>query len=252
MKIGIITRRAVLTLAAAMALTITPSVQADDAAVPAAPKSPWASSAALGLTMTRGNSDTALFTLQVNAARKKDDTELALGADVAYGENSGVKNTETYHAFSQLNYLFSDRMYAYGRVDGLRDTIAALDYRFSFSPGVGYYFVKTTNTFLSGEVGPGAVYEKQGGKTQTYVTLRVAEKFEHKINDHVKIWQGVEVLPQVDRWKNYIINSEIGVEAGLTTKASLRVYLQDTYDNEPAAGRKANDLKLVAALAYKF
>jgi hypothetical protein len=32
----------------------------------------------------------------------------------------------------------------------------------------------------------------------------------------------------------------------------LRVYLDDTYNNVPAPGRKKNDLKLVAAVAYKF
>src|SRR5689334_4181584 len=134
MKIAMMSKWAGLALTAALAFTFTASVRADDAAAaaPAAPKSPWESSAALGLTLTRGNSDTALFTLKVDAARKKDKTELALGADIAYGENAGVKNTETYHAFSQLNYLFSDRFYGYGRVDGLRDTIAALDYRFTF------------------------------------------------------------------------------------------------------------------------
>lgn len=44
----------------------------------------------------------------------------------------------------------------------------------------------------------------------------------------------------------------MGVEADLTKKMSLRVTLQDIYDNEPAAGRKRNDIRLVSGVAYKF
>lgn len=84
------------------------------------------------------------------------------------------------------------------------------------------------------------------------MTLRLAERFDHKLNDRAKIWQSVEILPQVDNFSNYIVNAELGVETSLTKRLSLRTYIQDTYDNEPAPGREKNDLKLVAAMAYKF
>jgi hypothetical protein len=32
----------------------------------------------------------------------------------------------------------------------------------------------------------------------------------------------------------------------------LRAVLQDTYDNEPALGRKHNDIKLITSIVYKF
>ena len=66
----------------------------------------------------------------------------------------------------------------------------------------------------------------------------------------------VEASPWLEdnHWvlKNDILNAEIGLETDLTDKMSLRTFLQDTYDNVPAPGRKKNDLKLVTAIAYKF
>jgi putative salt-induced outer membrane protein YdiY len=58
----------------------------------------------------------------------------------------------------------------------------------------------------------------------------------------------------VDKFNNYVINAEIGIEADLTKKKdlTLRAFLQDTYNNEPAAGREKNDARLVTAIAYKF
>ena len=106
---------------------------------------------------------------------------------------------------------------------------------------------------LRAEIGPGYIYEKDGdGTSRSYMTLRLAERFEHKLNDHAKIWEMVEYLPQVDRFGNYIVNAEIGVETTMTKKLNLVAYVQDTYHSEPADGRLKNDVKLVSAIKYKF
>jgi hypothetical protein len=68
----------------------------------------------------------------------------------------------------------------------------------------------------------------------------------------VKIWESVEFLPQVDRFENYIINSEAGIDSSLTKKLSIRTFAVDTFNHRPAPGRQKNDLKLITALAYRF
>ena len=130
--------------------------------------------------------------------------------------------------------------------------MAEVDYRLTLSPGAGYYFIKNARTLLSAEVGPGFVYERLGLDTKKYLTLRIGQRFEHKFSERVRVWESLEGLPQVDEWTNYILNSEIGVETGLTGRLSLRVFAQDTYHNVPAPTREKNDLKLITAIAYKF
>src|SRR5262245_24491711 len=76
-------------------------------APPPVPK--WDASVALGLTVTEGNSDSILFTLTGRADKKWDQHELHLGTDIAYGESEDVKNNESFRAFGQYNYLFTDR-----------------------------------------------------------------------------------------------------------------------------------------------
>lgn len=231
-------------IATAMAVTL-PALAED------APKK-WESSAAVGATVTRGNSDTLLFSVNVESARKWDKNELRLGANGAYGENQSIKNTEVIHGFTQFNRLFTERFFGYARVDALHDSIADVEYRFSLSPGAGYYLIKNDRMSLSAEVGPGFVMERVGITDHNYFTLRVAERFDFKINDRAKLWQTLEFLPQVDRFENYIINAELGVDTKITKDFSLRVTLVDTFDNEPAPGRKKNDLKLIAGVAYSF
>ena len=239
-------------IAAAVFVTLNVSAQTNAPATPPEPKPKWDTSAAAGLTLTRGNSDTVVFTANILANRKGTPNEWSLGADATYGENNSVKNNESLHGFVQYNRLVTERFYGYARADLLHDEIADVKYRLTVSPGVGYYFIKNDKTTLSGEVGPGFIYERQGGKEKSYLTLRVGEKFEHKFTAKTRVWQSLEILPQVDHFKNTIVIGEVGVEAGLTEKLSLRSYIQDTYDNEPAPGREKNDLKLVTAIAYKF
>ena len=217
------------------------------------PPPSWVSSASVGLTLTRGNSDTTLFTVKVLTDRKGPVNELAFGADAAYGANNGVESTESLHGFGQWNHLFSDKFFGYVRAEGLHDGIADIKYRALVGPGAGYYFLKETNTTLAAEAGGSMVFERLGTNDSTYASLRLAERFEHKLAGHgARVWQTLEILPQVDKFSNYIVNAEVGVEASLTKKLSLQTYLDDSYDNQPSPGRLKNDIKLVSGITYKF
>lgn len=220
---------------------------------PTAPKdSGWITTAGFGLSISKGNTDNELYTGNLLTSRKWGANEADLGVDGQYGETSGAQNTGNARGFGQYNRLFNERLFGYVRLEVQHDSIADLDYRVTLSPGLGYYVIKNTNTFLRFEAGPGFVHEKLGGQEDDYMTLRLAERFEHKLNDRVRLWQSLEYLPDVSEFENYIVNAEIGIDASLTDKLSLRTYLQDTYDSQPAPGRDKNDLKLVAAIAYKF
>ncbi len=226
------------------------------AAVP--PKSPWQTSAAAGLTLTRGNTKTFLGTLSILSNGKWEKEEANLGADFTYGQNEDKtpgklgKNAGPEHAFGQFNRLFHERLFGFVRADGLHDPISAVDYRVTLSAGAGYYVIKNEKMSLRGEVGPGFIFQKQAHHIHNYPTLRVAERFEYKFSATAHLWQSAEFLPEVEHVRNYIVNAEVGVESALTKKLSMRTSLQDTYHNVPAPGLQKNDAKLIAALAYKF
>ena len=223
--------------------------------VPAEPeKKGWETSAAAGLTLTRGNSDTLLVTAGINTARKWEKDEAAFGLSGGYGEDNSTVNNEFVQGFGQYNHLFTERFYAGLRVDAAYDGIANLDYRVTVSPLVGYYLIKNEKTTLAVEVGPSGVWEQyQGQSANSYVGIRFAERLEHKLTDTTKLWESVSYVPQIDRWaENYIITAEAGIDTAITKKWSLRVVLQDVYTSEPANGSVNNELRLIAGTAYKF
>jgi len=221
-------------------------------AVDLPPKYPWESSISAGLTLTRGNSHTLLYQGEILTAKKTPNNEYSLGAGGAYGSQNGKENDNTYHAFGQWNHLFSERLYDYVRVEAKRDLIADLDYRINIGPGVGYYWIKGTNTTLSTEAGAGYQVEHLGGDYNSFATIRLAEQFEHKFSDRARLWQKCEWLPQVDELDNYVSNFEIGIETTITRSISIKNILVDSYATQPAPGRYKNDVKFISALSYKF
>ncbi|MBT5707091.1 DUF481 domain-containing protein [Verrucomicrobia bacterium] len=226
---------------------------AADADVAIEEKPKWETSAAVGFTLTSGNSDTVLGTASLLSLKKWELHELSAGLNGSYGEVEGVKNNELARGTVQYNRLLGDTdSYFFGKADLLHDSVADVEYRLSLSPGYGYYFTKNDKTKLSAEIGPGYIFEKLGSGEDDYLTLRVGERFEYKISDRARLWQSVEFMPQIDEFTNYLLVAEIGVESDLTEKMSLRVSLQDNYDNQPAPGRKSNDLRLVTGIGYKF
>ena len=250
------------------------SLPAQDAKPPEAKppeKKGWETAASVGVTLSRGNSKSFLASAGINTSRKWSKDEILLGATGGYGESTAVKRADGLDdvttksddylkGFAQWNHLFTPRLYSGLRIDALHDDIADVNYRFTFSPLAGYYFIKTPATMLAAEVGPSYIYEDVGGEENGYLGARLGERFEHKFKSGARIWQTAEIIPQVDDVENFIVNLELGAEAPLTKKLSVRAVLQDTYDHQPAevtgAGgtstKLKNDLKLVAGLAYKF
>lgn len=260
---NVITETNLVTVTVTNVITITNTITQTVAAKPGSlaktnqvvqpPKYPWETTLTAGLTLTRGNSDTLLATGGITTHKKTPTNEISMGADGAYGTSGSEKNVDTVHGFTQYNHLFSEKFYAYTRVEGLHDGIADLQYRITVGPGAGYYFLKETNTTFAGELGSSFVTQRLGNEDNSYATLRLAERYEHKFESYgARIWENVEVLPQVDKFNNYLINAEVGVESSLTKSLSLKTFLVDNFNNEPADGRQKNDVKLVSGIGYKF
>jgi putative salt-induced outer membrane protein YdiY len=249
-------RRAIALAAVLVFVGLELGYAADGAA--AAPKKGWESSAAVGLTLTRGNSETFLATLSLETKRKWERDEVALGISGGYGESTSndiySKNTEFLQAYGQFNHLFTERFYGSLRLDGQYDGIAGIDYRFKVSPLVGYYLIKNDKMTLAAEGGPSLIMEHLDGQSShAYWAARAAERFEYKLSATTKVWESLEYLPKVDDWtENYLLNFEAGIDTAITKNWSLRVVFQDQYASQPAPGRKQNDLRLLAGTAYKF
>ena len=224
-------------------------------AIKATPVRPakWDGSFTMGLTATAGNVNSVLTTAKIVAQKKGTENQWNLGADGVYGQADSLRTAASAHGYAQLNHVFEDNTwYGYGREDMLHDEIADVAYRITSGAGAGYYFVKNKETTFSGEAGPALQMEQLDDESHNYPSARVAEILEHKIDEHARVWENIEVLPPLTIPDAFLVNAEVGLETPLTHKLSLQTYVQDNFANQPAPGSKNNDLKLVSGLVFKF
>lgn len=229
----------------------------------------WESSLAAGLTLTKGNSDKVQGSIGIRSTRRSPLNEVLLGAFGTYGEttiertrvtSSGARVTEeettttasAVGGYGQYNHLLTEKLYGGARADVLHDDLADLKYRVTLSPLAGWYAVKQPTMKLNLELGPSGVFEEQGGEVNDYAAVRLGDRFERKLTARARVWQSFDVIPQLDRLSNYLLIAEVGAEAALNGRFTVRSVLQDTYDNEPAEGRSPNDIRLITSLVYKF
>ena len=210
----------------------------------------WSGSVDLGGTYLQGNSDVLHLYGGIEAISRGIDDEWLLGLKGAYGKSNGIKNTEWIRAYSQYTKEIADPYY-YGLFTGfLHDEIADLRYRFTINPLFGMYVFKNDRSSLAVEAGPALVIEEQRGISDTYFSLRFAERFEYKLSDRTRFWQSLEYMPEVSDFGNYILIGEAGIETLLSRNISLKTFVQNRYDNQPAPGIGRNDFGFFLALSF--
>ncbi len=255
-----VTTTKVTTAVTAGATNVTTNVTTEISVTP--PPVKWDTTFTFGLTVTGGNTKTLLTSVDLQTQRKTPMDEYLFDVNGTYGENNEVVNAESLDGSGQYNRTITDGLYYGLKVDGFHDGIAGIDYRLTVSPLVGYYLIKQTNTSLAVEIGPGYIYQRDeyepagtstGSDSEfSHATLRLAERFEHKFSPSTKIWENVEIIPQVNNFGNFYADGEIGVSSALSKHTSLTTYVDDYYYQVPTLGHLRDDVKLVTGLTYKF
>jgi putative salt-induced outer membrane protein YdiY len=216
-------------------------------------KNGFATTLSAGLTLTDGNSET----LAANASLKTEGEKEGLGSVLAgveanYGESTvdEVESTTVENAkvFANVKKTMSPRTFGYLDASVLYDDVALIDYRATVGPGLGAYLVKNDKRTLTLEAGPSYVWEKVDGASDDYLALRFAERYTCQISKTAKLVQSLEYMPAAEDFDDYLLTGEIGVEAAMTDRLSLKVVLQDKYDSTPAEGAEYNDVSVIAGI----
>ena len=236
-------------------------VMAAEESKPAAPVAPWNTTVGAGVNLSRGNTKSMLLNGSVVSEFKKDKNEAKVGVEGNYGETEVTLadktketqgNVENSRAFADYRRLLNERTYGYLSGEVRNDNIAKIDYRAMVGPGIGQYLLKSDRQNLAVEIGATYIMESVDGVKDEKPALRLGERYDLKVGDASKIWESVEFLPAFQDFGDYLMNAEVGAEAAMNTRLSLRLVLQDKYDSTPGAGLKKNDLVVIGGLVYKL
>jgi putative salt-induced outer membrane protein YdiY len=231
---------------------------ADEPAAEAEAATPtWDHTIVSSLNLSNGNSDSLLFQLGGESKYVNDKHSFNSSAAYAYGStktDEGEDDTtrDTSSAKAKYSYAFSEPWFGYFSTDYLQDEIADIDYRVTAGPGGGLNLIKNEKLTLSVEAGVVYFAERVGETDKNELALRFSQNYTHQLNENAKLWQSLEVLSTADDTDDYLLNAELGVESILSGNLSLRVVLQNRYDNIPAEESEKNDLILTAGISVSL
>jgi len=245
-------------LVGALILPVAAHAACNAGADPCAPKKElgaWDKSIALGFNYTSGNSDTTIITGLGNLSRETTDDTILANISYGYGEDrsrsavgEGKTNRNDFRGAASYKYNISETFYGGFGGAYLHDQVADVSYRVTLNPTLGAYLVRNDDIKLGLEAGPSYLFEKVGGEDDNYLAPRIADRFDWILTCTSKLYQSTEVLFDTSESKNTLINSEVGIEAALSSSLSLVLLVRDTFDNLPAADREKNDIAMITAL----
>ncbi|MBK1831271.1 DUF481 domain-containing protein [Verrucomicrobiaceae bacterium R5-34] len=210
----------------------------------------WVTTALLGGSYASGNTDASSVALGILAKRKSALSSSEIGLNGYYGESDGVRTAESATFNAHHQYSFKKPYFAGLRFDAEYDAVADLDYRLALSPYLGRFLYEEGATFVSLEVGPSVVTEKKAGENDTYLAAYATLKADKQFNDRTRIYSSVTWRGEVQDTANFVLTSQLGFDHSISDSTKLKLLLENIYDNEPAEGRDANDLKLIAGFEF--
>lgn len=224
------------------------------AQAPAPPPKPWASSFGAGLAITSGNTDTK--NVNVSFTTKYDPkTKFVFKADALYlrGDANGVKQVDKATADARGEYSLSDRTFAFGELNYLRDPFKGVSYFVAPLVGGGYRIIKTDTRNLSVDGAAGAEVESTTGFGRTTSgALKAGEDFDWALSPTSKITQKLNGIWKTNDFGDAFYHFDAGLTTTVATRVELKLAYVYDYKTRPAFGAKKGDSALFAALLYKF
>ncbi len=220
----------------------------------------WTGSVQAGALFVRGNTFTDSINVGAHLERKTDQDKIAFSANYLYGSTkdhtTGVSTTtqENWQTEALYDYYFTKKFYGFLDAQVSKDRIAFLDLRFLPSLGVGYIWFNGPKLTFSTEGGVAWDYEKYTNNTPTRedFSLRLAYHVNYKFNDYVSVFHDLEYIPSVENGRNYIVNTDIGLHAKMTTHLFAEGKIILDYDSTPANGALKTDTTFLVNLGYTF
>ena len=126
-----------------------------DGAPPAPPMGVWIGKGQAGFLNSHGNSDAESINGNIDMSRYDGPWKNEFYLSELYGKSAGVVSAERWEAREQSSYTVSDGIFAFGGLRFEHDMFDGFQYQASVTAGMGYKFIDTADTKLSGQAGAG-------------------------------------------------------------------------------------------------
>jgi putative salt-induced outer membrane protein len=209
----------------------------------------WSGKGELGAFNSTGNAQNTGITASLSLKKEGFKWRHKLSGRADYQEANGVTTREQFIAAYELNYKFSDRLFAYGLAQYERDRFQGFSARYSTSGGLGYDVLVDGPT-LSVKTGPAyRRTELVNGATTSNLAGLAALDFDWQIADTISLTQDASALVQSGS-STFI--SETGLQAAISDAVKVRLSYTLETDTAPPPGAVKTDTLSRITIIYGF
>ncbi len=229
----------------------------------------WSGLLDTGLALTRGNSETANFTVAAKAVRETPRDKLTVYGDYIFANNSSVPPSVTtanaLDAGARGDLNISPRVFVFALTDFQTNELQHLDLRSVFGGGFGYHLFKTPTTTF--DIFGGITYDRDSfgsfqvanptpppafnvipSSVQNSAEAVIGEEFDKKLSKRSTVSERFSFYPNLSHTGDYRFQLDSSVATQVKNWLSWQVTLSDSYISYPPVTLKANDLLLSTGL----
>jgi putative salt-induced outer membrane protein len=222
----------------------------------------WVGKGEGGLLLSRGNAEATSLNAKLDVAREDGPWKNIVFLGGLYGKNATHATAQRMEGRYELDHKINDRLYGFLGARAERDLFSGFDYQATLSAGLGYKFIDTDTTKLSGTLGVG--YRRlrpelliKDGAGAVIDRLKLAAtgnavgtaglNFEHKLTASTKV---TDKLLIESGSTNTSVANDLGLQVSMSERLALSVGYGVRFNSDPSAGTKRTDQVTTVNIVY--
>jgi putative salt-induced outer membrane protein len=224
----------------------------------------WTGQGQAGIVLARGTLDTTTANAKLDATDSIGDWKDIAHLAFLYGESGKVSSAQRLEGSWETDYNYSKRMFVFGSVNGEDDHFDGFVYQVTLATGVGYKFIDSETTKLTGSVGIG--YRRLQTETLTAADANgFVERTPGESSSDGVGTAGLDYSQQLTKTTkltdrlliqsgglNTSVANDFAVAVNMTQTLALSVGYGVRYNSQPPAGTKSTDQLFTVNVVYAF
>lgn len=208
--------------------------------------------AALGGSLTRGNTDGDTLHLDGEVVARHPTQRVTLGGEINEASQDGVNTVSNWRLGLKVDHFLAERTYLYAHTRFDHDGRADLDLRSTVGAGGGHQFIERDDLKISLEGGVSLVHEAYGNAPdERFPSARAAFRFEQGLwENRLRLFHTSELLLSLEAIEDHLLQTRTGFRVPVGNGLSLGAQVNLDYDAVPAADKDSTDTALIFKLDY--
>jgi putative salt-induced outer membrane protein len=224
----------------------------------------WSGKGEAGFLLSRGNAESTSANAKIDLANEMGPWKNSVFFGGLYGKTGEFASAQRLEGRYQLDRKLTDKIFWFGALRAEQDKFSGFSYQASLATGLGYKFIDTDSTKLTGIAGvgyarlrpqqlikdtAGAVIDRIKGDATGSAIATAGFNLEQKLTSNTKL---IDKFLVETGSKNTSTMNDLSLQVAMSDAFALSAGYGVRYNTKPAAGSKKIDQLTTLNLVYNF